>query len=422
MSINFLAGLKRRKGATRAVVFLGLLVLLWAISGCGSSAQVASTPAPTPTATPIPVKDESYITEDTTQSLCQKYAAYFPIGAAVDSGSYKDNHAYLLKKHFNSIVCENEMKWESMEPREGVFNFKTADKIVEFAEANKMLVRGHCLVWHNQTPRWVFSGSGNTPASKEILLGRIKNHIANVMTHYKGKVYCWDVVNEAITGNNKNGEHAGEDLSEVASWGYRNSDWYKICGEDYIFEAFRAARAADPAAKLFYCEFWNYLDAKRRAIIPMIKKLQAEKLIDGVALQCHLNIDVAREKTTNQSVYQTPANLEKEIREYAALGLEVQITELDISIYTRDDASDDKSKWFIGAALNDELENKLAARYKLFFDMFRRNGKLITNVTFWGIADDNTWLSEFSSRRPDYPLLFDKKLKAKKAFFAITDF
>ncbi len=135
-----------------------------------------------------------------------------------------------------------------------------------------------------------------------------------------------------------------------------------------------------------------------------------------------MNISPAKEKLNNQSVYQTVENLEKEIQEYAELGLDVHITELDISIYTRDYTSDDKSKWYNGTDLNEEYQNRLAARYREFFEMFRRNADKIQNVTFWGIADDNTWLSEFSSGRPDHPLLFDKKLRPKKAFDAIMDF
>jgi endo-1,4-beta-xylanase len=141
-----------------------------------------------------------------------------------------------------------------------------------------------------------------------------------------------------------------------------------------------------------------------------------------VGLQCHLNISPAQEKMTNQTVYQTVENLEKEIKEYAALGLEVHITELDISIYTRDYGSSDQSKWYTARNLNEEYQNKLAARYKEFFDMFRNNADKIQNVTFWGIADDNTWLSEFTSGRPDHPLLFDVDLKPKKAFDAIMNF
>jgi endo-1,4-beta-xylanase len=150
--------------------------------------------------------------------------------------------------------------------------------------------------------------------------------------------------------------------------------------------------------------------------------LQKEDLIDGIGLQCHLNISPAQKKLTNQTVYQTVENLEKEMQEYAALGLDVHINELDISIYTRDYTSDDQSKWYTESDLDEEHQNALAARYKEFFDMFRRDADKIQNVTFWGIADDNTWLSEFDSGRPDHPLLFDKQLQPKKAFDAIMDF
>ena len=359
-------------------------------------------------------------------SLAETYEDYFWVGAAIDGNSYKDDHVSLLQKHFNAVVCENEMKWVSLQPTEGDFTFDLADKMVAFAAENDMPVRGHTLVWHNedQMPGWAFKEEpgSSSAASKELVLQRMRDHITTVMTHFKGKVYAWDVVNEVIVPVNEDGEEMGEDLAGVASWEYRNSKWYQICGEDYIIGAFRAAREADPDAKLFYNDYWNYLDGKRAAIIDMIEKLQAEDLIDGIGLQCHLNIDVAQEKMDNQTVYQTVENLEREIQEYAALGLDVHITELDISIYTRDYTSGDESKWYTEDELNDEYQDKLAARYKAFFDMFRENSDLISNVTFWGIADDNTWLSEFDSGRPDHPLLFDKQLEPKKAFFAVTDF
>ncbi|MBN1648628.1 MAG: endo-1,4-beta-xylanase [Spirochaetales bacterium] len=413
------------------IVMLALLVLvLW---GCGTAGGAGQNAAAETEAVEEPViseqppepagpPDDTYITEDTTESLWQKYAGYFVIGAAIDARSYMDAHTYLLKKHFNGVVCENEMKWENIHPSDGVYAFSTADSMVEFAEANNMVVRGHCLIWHNQTPGWVFRDAGAT-ITKEALLDRIREHVTTVVSHYRGRVYAWDVVNEAISGNKADGYDAGEDLSQVAAWGFRNSDWYKICGEEYILEAFRAARKADPDAKLFYNDYWNYLDEKRAAIISLIvKKLQAEGLIDGIGLQCHLNISVAQEKMANQTIFQTPENLEREIREFAALGLDVHITELDVSIYTRDYTSSDESRWFRGEELDEQYTDRLAARYREFFDMLRRNSELIQNVTFWGIADDNTWLSEFSSGRPDHPLLFDKKLKAKKAFFAVSDF
>lgn len=350
-------------------------------------------------------------------SLHKRYSNFFHIGAAVDGNSYKDAHASIWKTHFNSMVCENEMKWTALQPSSGNFQFSQANAMVNAARSSGMLVRGHVLCWFDQTPDWVFQG-----VSKEVLLGRLRNHISKVMGEFKGKVYAWDVVNEAVIGYNDNDQDVGEDLGSLKRWGYRNSKWYQIAGEDHIFEAFKAARAADPNAKLFYNDFWNYLDGKREFIISFVKKLKEQNLIDGVGLQCHLNISAAQEKKNNQSAYQTVDNLEKEIREYAALGLDVHITELDISIYTRDYTSDDQSKWYTGNDLNEEYQNKLATRYKEFFDMFRRNADKIQNVTLWGISDDNTWLSEFPSGRPDHPLLFDKHLKPKKAFDAIMDF
>ncbi len=164
------------------------------------------------------------------------------------------------------------------------------------------------------------------------------------------------------------------------------------------------------------------MDGKREFILSFVSRLKEEGLIDGIGLQCHLNISAAQESTTNQTAWQTVENLEKEIQEYAALGLDVHITELDIPIYTRDYPSSDQSHWFTGNELSEELEDELAARYKEFFEMFRRNSDKIQNVTFWGIADDNTWFSEFTSGRPDHPLLFDRQLRPKKAFDAIMDF
>jgi endo-1,4-beta-xylanase len=242
------------------------------------------------------------------------------------------------------------------------------------------------------------------------------------MNHYKGRVYAWDVVNEGVIGYTTGGEDAGEDLAQVDHWGHRNSRWYQIAGEDYILTAFRAAREADPDAKLFYNDFWNYLDDKRAFIITIIEKLQAENLIDGVGLQCHLNISVAQEQMTNQTIHQTPEELEQEIQEYAALGLDVHITELYLSIYTTDYMSSDTSRWYNDYDLNDDYQTRQAARYEEFFDMFRENSDLIQNVTFWAIADDNTWLSEFPSGRPDHPALFDKHLQPKKTFYAVMDF
>ena len=349
-------------------------------------------------------------------SLCKRYRNYFPVGAAVDGNSYRDSHAAIWKEHFNSMVCENEMKWDALEAQAGNFQFGQANNMVNAAVANNMMVRGHTLCWFDQTPSWVFQGT------KEQVLQRLRNHITGVMNEFKDRIHVWDVVNEAVVPYDAGGQDIGEDLTNLDHWGYRDSKWFQAAGEDHIFEAFRAARAADPTARLFYNDYWNYLDGKRAFIISFVKRLQEEGLIDGIGLQCHMNITAAQEKMHNQSAYQTVGNLEKEIREYSALGLDVHITELDISIYTRDYPSTDQSKWFTGTDLNAEYQDRLAARYKEFFDMFRRNADKIQNVTLWGISDDNTWLSEFDSGRPDHPLLFDNHLQPKKAFDAIMNF
>ncbi len=356
------------------------------------------------------------------KSLFKKYRHHFPVGAAIDGNSYRDSHAALWKEHFNAAVCENEMKWASLQPTEGSFQFSQANAMVNAARSAGMLVRGHVLVWFDQTPDWVFQGPSGGQASKELLLQRIRTHVKRVMQEFKGRVYAWDVVNEAVIGYDSGNKDVGEDLGALSRWGYRDSKWHQIAGEDHIFEAFRAARNADPDARLFYNDFWNYLDGKREFILSFVKRLREENLIDGVGLQCHLNISPAMEKMNNQSVYQTIENLEKEIREYSALGLDVHVTELDVSIYTRDYTSDDRSRWYNGNDLNEEYQDRLAARYGELFDMFRRNAGRIQNVTFWGISDDNTWLSEFTSGRPDHPLLFDRHLQPKKAFDAVMDF
>ena len=145
-------------------------------------------------------------------------------------------------------------------------------------------------------------------------------------------------------------------------------------------------------------------------------------ILEIVKLVIAESFNEIRAVADNEDILSVLDNLEKEIKVYAALGLDVHITELDISIYTRDYTSDDQSRWYMGYDLNEDYQNRQAARYKDFFDMFRRNADKIQNVTFWGIADDNTWLSEFPSGRPDHPLLFDKHLKPKKAFDAIMNF
>jgi endo-1,4-beta-xylanase len=314
---------------------------------------------------------------------------YFYMGVAIPT-SFIDNQkkVNLIRRHFNSVTADNDMKWSSLQPLEGNFNFSNADKIVDFAQANGLKVRGHCLCWHNQVPSWIFRDQ-QTTASKELVLQRLRTHITTVMTHFKGKVYAWDVVNEAI-----------DDGSSV----YRNSQWYAICGEDFIFEAFKTARAADPDAKLFYNDYTAIDPTKRDKIYSLLVKLDEQNLVDGMGLQGHWNTSYPSNSLINDA-----------INKYKSLGLEVQVTELDVSVYTSN--SDPQS------AYTDNLAQKQSIAYGRYFDAFRTFKDAITGVTFWGLADDYTWLDNFPvAGRKNYPLLFDVNLDPKPAYFEAIDF
>lgn len=345
-------------------------------------------------------------------SLGQKYAALFPIGAAVDSQSYM-THAALLTKHFTSITPENEMKFESLQRNEGQFTYDAADRIVNFATQNGMFVRGHALVWHTQNPSWLFVNGSGGQVSRETLLTRMRTHISNVMGHFRGKVYVWDVVNEAFMDDGSYRTGSEEEGKQ--------SKWHQILGESYIAEAFRAAHEADPNAKLFYNDFYNYIPAKQQAIYEMLRGLLDQGVpVHGVGLQCHINIEPSTDPA-NQSYHQNVANLERAIELYASLGLEVHVTEMDVSLYIPG-RTYTPDMFYTQATFTDELEAKQAARYREFFELFRKHADTITNVTFWGVADDNTWLSEFDSGRKDFPLLFDTSHNPKQAYHAVVDF
>lgn len=314
---------------------------------------------------------------------------YFEIGAAIEPASIDNlSAANLMRRHFSSLTAENVMKWSSIQPTEGNFRFINADKIVGFAQTSGMKVRGHTLCWHQQVPQWVFLDNGTT-ASKEKVLQRLKDHITTVVSHFKGRVYAWDVVNEAIDdGGNF----------------YKSTNWYNICGEDYIIEAFKAARAADPAAKLFYNDYSETQPAKRDKIYSLLKKLKEQNLIDGVGMQGHWNIDAP----SNDLIYSA-------FDKYKSLGIEIHITELDVSVYPNN--SDTESVY------NTDLETRQTAAYARFFNAFRMYKGNITSVTFWGLTDSNSWLNNWPvAGRKNYPLLFDSTYNPKKPYFGIIDF
>lgn len=338
-------------------------------------------------------------------SLKDYYADHFAMGAAIDT-SYA-SYGALLTKHYSSVTAEDQMKFDALQPSEGNFSYGTADAMVNYAVQNGMQVRGHALVWHRQTPSWVFNGSSAT------VLQRMKTHITNVMQHFQGKVKIWDVVNEAIMDD-------GELRTQNEEEG-QQSPWYGALGPDYIREAFIAARAADPEAKLYYNDYYNYHPVRRQAIYDLLADLIADGVpIDGVGLQAHLNLAPGTDPD-EQSFHQTVANMEGAIEMYSSLGLDVQITELDISLYLRG-VTYTPDTFYTPEKVTDDVLAEQAERYRAFFEMFRAHSDVISSVTTWGISDNNTWLSEFESKRQDFPLLFDANLEPKPAFWAVVDF
>lgn len=333
------------------------------------------------------------------KGLKDYYERYFPIGVAVGPYILKGDEAELILQQFNSITPENAMKMGPIHPEENRYFWKDADSIVNFAQQHKLKIRGHNLCWHSQAPRWMFKDSAGNNVTKEVLLKRLKDHITEVVNRYKGKIYVWDVVNEAI--------------SDSKDEYLRNSAWYQICGEEYIAKAFEYAHEADPAALLFYNDYNEINAIKREKIYKLVKGLKdAGVPIHGVGLQGHWAVNEPSEK-----------QLDSTIKRFADLGLKVQITELDISVYPKEHDARARKPEDADTVFTPEKENKQIEVYKMCFKIFRKYSKAITSVTFWNLSDSRSWLDNFPVRgRKDYPLLFDKNLKPKKAYWEVVNF
>ncbi len=342
-------------------------------------------------------------------TLKDAFQGAFLIGAALDVGPGSDSSELAIAaKEFNAFTPENSMKPASVQPVEGRFNFAGSDRLVELAEKNGATPIGHCLVWHSQTPQWFFQGSDRKPVDRELALARMRKHIATVVGHYKGRVKQWDVVNEAL------GDAPNEYL--------RQSPWFKAIGEDYIAEAFRAAHSADPDAILTYNDYNIETGEKHRKALRLLQSLIEKQVpIHAVGIQAHWRLDELN-----------LAEVEESIKRFAALGLKVMITELDIgALPTQYRGADVWHSENMNAdqrtALNpyvdglpDAVAQKHAARFREAFEIFLRNKESIGRVTLWGIDDGRSWLNNFPIRgRTDYPLLFDREGKPKPAFFAV---
>ncbi|RRN77285.1 endo-1,4-beta-xylanase, partial [Pseudoxanthomonas sp. SGD-10] len=247
--------------------------------------------------------------KNTELSLKNAFKNKFYIGTALNLSQIwgrDDDADRIIKSQFNSIVAENCMKSMHMQPQEGIFNFKDADKFVEYGESNNMFLIGHTLIWHSQAPSWFFKNEQGEDVSKEVLIERMRKHITTIVSRYKGRIKGWDVVNEAILDD--------------GSW--RKSKFYNIIGEEFIELAFKFAHEADPDAELYYNDYSMALEGRRNSVVKMIKNLKAKGIkISGIGMQGHLSLDFPKVE-----------DFEKSILAFAAEGLKVMITEMDITV------------------------------------------------------------------------------------------
>jgi endo-1,4-beta-xylanase len=358
----------------------------------------------------------------TQKSLKQAYAGKFWIGCADDLRANSEAYQASIKKHYDIVTPENCMKPERIHPGENRYTFETADAMVDWCQKNGIKVWGHTLGWHGQTPPWFFQDSsksatasaattappaGDTSrqrrgpgfiagplASKEVVLERLKKHIMTVVGRYKGRITGWDVFNESIADG---GDGTTENL--------RTFSWYKAVGLEVLNMAFKWAHEADPNAQLYYNDYNIEQGAvenkgKHASSLLLLKRLIKEGApITGVGIQGHWHLN------TNL------ADVEKAIENYAALGLKVSITELDVTATGNNSGA-------MGVNQGDRTipaENfvKQAEVYKKLFEIFNRHADVIDRVTFWGLSDTRSW------RRNQQPLLFDGELNAKPAFDAV---
>jgi endo-1,4-beta-xylanase len=299
----------------------------------------------------------------------------------------------LALNHFNQLTSENVLKWEEVQPKNGEFDFEASDRFVKIAESNDMHITGHTLVWHNQTPDWVFLDSDGNHIGRERLLARMRDHIHTVVGRYAGRIHSWDVVNEAL----------------IDDGSYRESLWYEIIGTDYIAKAFKFAREADPNARLYYNDYnLEVRPAKRQGVIEMIEYLIKKNVpIDGIGTQSHFHL-------VN---FPSLEDVEQTILDLAEFNLEIMVTELDINVLPPMD-SDNPDPYKEG--LPEEVQQELAERYQQLFEIYLKHRDLLSRVTFWGHVDSDSWRNyDQEIERTNYPLLFDRSFNPKPAFFAI---
>jgi len=345
-------------------------------------------------------------------SISERYENSFKIGAAVEPYQLEGINAEVLKRHYTSIVAENVMKPVNIQPEEGKFNFTEADKIVQFARENNMDLRFHTLIWHSQVPDWFFLDKKGNPMveetdpkqrekNKKLLLKRVENHVKTIVQRYKDDVDAWDVVNEVIDDYAPNEK------------GLRESPWYQITGTDYIKVAFETARKyGGEDAKLYINDYNTEVEGKRDLLYGLVKELLDQGVpIDGVGHQAHIQIG-----------WPSIQQIEDSINLFASLGLDNQITELDVSLY----GWPPRPAYPTYEEIPDSEFERQAVRYNALFELYEKLDNKISNVTFWGIADNHTWLNDRAEQYndgigKDAPFVFDPDYNVKPSYDAIID-
>lgn len=364
---------------------MAMLMLLCILTSCG-------------------VAKPEYAYDDEAPSLSEAYSDYFKIGAAINSWDLDESSDSfkIINRQYDTYVMENETKPDQIHPSEDTYNFGATDKFVEFGEKYGKTLRGHTLVWHSQCPNWFFEDNGET-ASADLLIERMKDHITTVVSRYKGKIDTWDVCNEVLDD----------------SFGLRLSSWLKIVGDydgdgdkyDFIEIAFRTAHEADPDARLIINDYsLESSTDKAITMYNMVKKMLSEGVpVDGVGLQMHVGIDTDVEKAReNMKILAKLKEIDPDFI--------LEVTELDMSCYTWGDNSTEIDF--------KKVEKQFNEKYKELFNMFMDLSEegILDSVVFWGYNDGMSWLNGYPVQgRTNHPLLIDRDLKFKSAYWALLD-
>lgn len=350
-------------------------------------------------------------------ALKNTFADSFKMGVAVNQDIVTGKNAAaqsIIAKQFNTVTLENAMKAEVIYPQQGKVDFSGADAFIDFAKQNNMFTVAHTLVWHNQTPDWFFTNSKNEPNTPAQQLEQMRKHIELVAGRYKNKVDAWDVVNEVIADDGS----------------YRPTVWVSRVGDGdtMVKAAFKYAQQYSPNTELYYNDFNAWRPEKRDGIIRMIKMLQKEGIrIDGIGIQAHWGLNFPKMQYIEQA-----------IDAYAALGIKVMITELDIDVLplTKEGqitGTDMMKPQFqleefetyldpYKNGLPSDVEAQLNARYKALFELFYAKRDKIDRVTFWGLHDGMSWKNDYPiPNRTNYPLLWDRNLNPKPVIKTIAE-